>query len=78
MTRGRRRRSLETEREKPRKKGVESAFLRATIMRADTCLCVCFAPRFMSTAIPFSPHRNADNALLRYSATVYNALSLMN
>lgn len=56
----------------------ECFLVRATIMRANTCLCVCFAPRFMSTALPFSPYRNAGNAPLRHSATVYNALSLMN
>lgn len=63
--------------ENPWKKGVEArSLIRAAIMRGytrahvhtrartyDSRMHMCFALRFMSTAIyPFSPHRNAGNA----------------
>lgn len=77
-TRGRRPRSLEAERENPRKKGVESAFLRvarlcarihayACALRRDLC-----RRRYLSLRIEMSVMRRAPPAVQR------NALSLMN
>lgn len=78
MTRGRRPRSLETERENSRKKGVENAFLRATRLCARIHAYACALRRdlcrwrYLSLRIEMS-------AMLHHSAVyVRNALSLMN